>query len=43
MGAALLFASPVIALVYWNRRKPLDDYFDVAGWLVNRKDGIHTD
>ena len=30
VGAALLFASPVIALVYWNRRKPLDDYFDVA-------------
>ncbi|KAG4999546.1 hypothetical protein JHK87_020618 [Glycine soja] len=30
VGAALLFASPVISLVYWNRRKPLDDYFDVA-------------
>ncbi|KAL3019828.1 hypothetical protein AAZX31_05G110100 [Glycine max] len=30
VGAALLFASPVIAIVYWNRRKPPDDYFDVA-------------
>ncbi|KAK7400291.1 hypothetical protein VNO78_11495 [Psophocarpus tetragonolobus] len=32
LGAALLFAAPVIALVYWNRRKQQepDDYFDVA-------------
>jgi len=34
VGAALLFAAPVIVLVYWKRRKPRDFFFDVAGWLV---------
>ncbi|KAK8472434.1 hypothetical protein PHAVU_002G206900 [Phaseolus vulgaris] len=30
VGAALLFAAPVIAFVYWKRRKPPDYFFDVA-------------
>ncbi|XP_029128561.1 BRASSINOSTEROID INSENSITIVE 1-associated receptor kinase 1 isoform X2 [Cajanus cajan] len=30
VGAALLFVAPVIAFVYWKRRKPQDDFFDVA-------------
>ncbi|XP_027917126.1 somatic embryogenesis receptor kinase 1-like isoform X3 [Vigna unguiculata] len=30
VGAALLFAAPVIVFVYWKRRKPPDDFFDVA-------------
>ncbi|KAK7368781.1 hypothetical protein VNO80_10811 [Phaseolus coccineus] len=30
VGAALLFAAPVIALVYCKRRKPQDFFFDVA-------------
>ncbi|XP_048439209.1 BRASSINOSTEROID INSENSITIVE 1-associated receptor kinase 1 isoform X2 [Pyrus x bretschneideri] len=28
-GAALLFAAPAIALAYWRRRKPQDNFFDV--------------
>jgi len=43
VGAALLFAAPVIALVYCKRRKPQDFFFDVAGRLIKRKDGLHTD
>jgi len=31
VGAALLFAIPAIALAYWQRRKPQDYFFDVAG------------
>ncbi|KAK7368780.1 hypothetical protein VNO80_10810 [Phaseolus coccineus] len=30
VGAALLFAAPVITFVYWKRRKPPDYFFDVA-------------
>ncbi|XP_020222351.1 BRASSINOSTEROID INSENSITIVE 1-associated receptor kinase 1 isoform X1 [Cajanus cajan] len=30
VGAALLFAAPLIALVYWKRRKPQNYFFDVA-------------
>ncbi|CAJ1936010.1 unnamed protein product [Sphenostylis stenocarpa] len=30
VGAALLFATPVIAFIYWQRRKPPDYFFDVA-------------
>ncbi|KAK7400293.1 hypothetical protein VNO78_11497 [Psophocarpus tetragonolobus] len=30
VGAALLFAAPVIALVYWKRRKPQEFFVDVA-------------
>ncbi|KAG2703789.1 hypothetical protein I3760_06G153300 [Carya illinoinensis] len=28
-GAALLFAAPAIALAWWRRRKPEDNFFDV--------------
>ncbi|KAM7478944.1 hypothetical protein LguiA_027157 [Lonicera macranthoides] len=28
-GAAMLFAGPAIALAWWRRRKPQDDFFDV--------------
>ncbi|KAL5096414.1 hypothetical protein RYX36_000741 [Vicia faba] len=28
-GAALLFAAPAIALSYWRKRKPHDNFFDV--------------
>ncbi|AES63408.1 somatic embryogenesis receptor-like kinase [Medicago truncatula] len=28
-GAALLFAAPAIALVFWQKRKPQDHFFDV--------------
>ncbi|KAK2986923.1 hypothetical protein RJ640_009066 [Escallonia rubra] len=28
-GAALLFAGPAIALAWWRRRKPQDNFFDV--------------
>ncbi|CAI8591455.1 unnamed protein product [Vicia faba] len=28
-GAALLFAAPAIALAYWRKRKPHDNFFDV--------------
>jgi len=31
VGAALLFAAPVIVFVYWKRRKPPDYFFDIAG------------
>jgi len=30
-AAALLFAAPAIALVYWQKRKPQDHFFDVPG------------
>ncbi|KAL2343772.1 hypothetical protein Fmac_005057 [Flemingia macrophylla] len=30
VGTALLFAAPGIAFVYWKRRKPEDEFFDVA-------------
>jgi len=39
--AALSFAAPVIALVYCKRRKRQDFFFDVAGRLIKRKDGLH--
>ncbi|KAL2343778.1 hypothetical protein Fmac_005063 [Flemingia macrophylla] len=29
VGTALLFAAPAVALVYWKRRKPQDNFFDV--------------
>lgn len=43
VGAALLFAAPVITLVYCKRRKPQDFFFDVAGSLIKRKDGLLSD
>jgi len=43
VGAALLFAAPVITLVYCKRKKPQDFFFDVAGSLVKRKDVLLTD